>query len=123
MPEELERWKRRRLLEMKKRWLASEAKKGRKTEDSKKVLSRILIGRAWEVLNAAERQYPEATRQIEEHLTHMVSTGELKGSISGEQLLWFFRRLGMNIKLETRIRILEHGKLKTIAEKLKDKQQ
>lgn len=123
MPEELERWKRRRLLEMKKRWLASEAKKDRSVEDSKKVLSRVLIGRAWEVLNAAKRQYPEATRQVEEHLAHMVSTGELKGSISGEQLLWLFRRLGMNVKLETRIRILEHGKLKTIEEKLKDKQQ
>lgn len=123
MPEELEEWKRRRMLKMKKRWLASEAKKRRSVEDSKKVLSRVLIGRAWEVLNAAKRQYPEATRQIEEHLAHMVSTGELKGSISGEQLLWLLRRLGMNIKLETRIRILEHGKLKTIEEKLKDKQQ
>ena len=117
----VERWKRRRLLEAKKQWLAKKTQQAKKTEDSKKVLSRVLVGRAWEVLNAAERQYPKATHQVEDDLAHLVSTGKLKGPIDGEQLLWLFRRLGINVKLEIRIRILEHGELKTIEDKLKVK--
>lgn len=118
---ELERWKRRKLFEMRKRWLAKEAGKEKETGNPKKVLSRVLIGRGLEVLNAAERQYPETVSQIEEALAQLVSTGKLKGPVNGEQLLWFFKRLGLNIRLETRIRILEHGELKTIEEKLKAK--
>lgn len=123
MPEdkELERWKHRKLFEMRKRWLAREAGKEKEIEDPKRVLSRVLIGRALEVLNAAERQYPEAVPQIKKALAQLISTGKLKGPVNGEQLLWFFKRLGLNIRLETRIRILEHGELKTIEEKLKAK--
>ncbi|MCK5593484.1 hypothetical protein KAI31_05235 [Candidatus Bathyarchaeota archaeon] len=123
MPEdkELERWKHRKLFEMRKRWLAREAGKEKEIEDPKRVLSRVLIGRGLEVLNAAERQYPEAVPQIKKALAQLISTGKLKGSVNGEQLLWFFKRLGLNIRLKTRIRILEHGELKTIEEKLKAK--
>ena len=123
MPEdkELERWKHRKLCEMRKRWLAREAGKEKEIEDPKRVLSRVLIGRGLEVLNAAERQYPEAVPQIKKALAQLISTGKLKGPVNGEQLLWFFKRLGLNIRLETRIRILEHGELKTIEEKLKAK--
>lgn len=123
MPEdkELERWKHQKLLEMKKRRLAKEAGQEKETENPKKVLSRVLIGRAMEVLNTAERQYPEASYQIEEALAQLISTGKLKGPVNGEQLLWFFKRLGLNVRLETHIRILEHGELKTIEEKLKAK--
>lgn len=106
---------------MRKRWLAKEAGKEKEIEDPKRVLSRILIGRGLEVLNAAERQYPEAVPQIKKALAQLVSTGKLKDPVNGEQLLWFFKRLGLNIRLETRIRILEHGELKTIEEKLKAK--
>jgi len=118
---ELERWKHQKLFEMRKRWLAREAGKEKEIEDPKRVLSRVLIGRALEVLNAAERQYPEAVPQIKKALAQLISTGKLKGPVNGEQLLWFFKRLGLNIRLETRIRILEHGELKTIEEKLKAK--
>ena len=104
------------------RLLARKTEEGRKAEDPKKILRRIVTGRAWEVLKAAESQYPEATCRVEEHLAHLVSKGELAGPILGEQLLWLFRRLGMNVRLETRIRILEHKKLKTIGEKLKESQ-
>jgi len=106
---------------MRKRWMAKEAGKEKETENPKKVLSRVLIGRALEVLNAAERQYPEAIPQIERALAQLISTGKLKGPVNGAQLLWFFKRLGLSVRLETRIRISEHGELKTIEEKLKAK--
>ena len=119
--EELELLKRRRMATLRKRLQIEEVERRRKTEDRKKILGRILVDRAWEVLKAAGSQYPEETRQIEEVLAHLVSTGKLKDPVRGEHLLWFFRQLGMNVRLETHIRVLEHGKLKTIGEKLKDK--
>jgi len=102
------------------RLLARKTEEERKAEYPKKILRRIMTDRAWEVLKAAESQYPEATCWVEEQLAHLVSKGELAGPILGGQLLWLFRRLGMNVRLETHIHILEHEKLKTIGEKLKE---
>lgn len=101
------------------RLLAKGAEERRETEDPKKVLSKVLVDRAWEVLEAAEQQYPKVTRSLEAGLARLVSAGKLKGPITGGQLLWFFRRLGMSVRLERRIRVLEHGELKTIGEKLR----
>lgn len=117
--EELELMKRRRMVELMQRLQRKDVKKGRKTEDPKKILSRVLTDRGWEVLKAAESQYPDDTRRIEEDLAHLVSKGKLKDPVRGEHLLWLFRRLGMKVRFETHIRVLEHGKLKTIREKLK----
>ena len=117
---ELELLKHRRMLELMKRLQKEKAEEERKEEkDPKKILSKILMGRAWEVLSAAEAQYPEAARRVEEGLAQLVLQGRLKGPIQGAQLLRLFRSLGMNVRLETRIRILEKGKLKTIKERLK----
>ena len=123
MPEdqELEQLKRQKLLKMRRRWMAKAARKEKETENPKEVLSRVLIGRGLEVLNAAEHQYPKTIPQVEKALAQLVSAGKLKGPVSGEQLLWFLRRLGLNVRLETRIRVLEHGELKTLEEKLKTK--
>ena len=125
MPEdsELEQLKRRKLEVMRKRWMVSARKKEKKSENPKTTLSRVLVGRGLEVLNVAEQQYPQITPKIVEALAKQISRGQLKGTVNGEQLLWFFRRLGLNVKLKTRIRILEHGELKTIEEKLRAKLQ
>ena len=117
--EELELLRRRRMIELMKRLRIKEGEDKGKTEDPKKILRRIMTDRAWEVLKVAESKYPEATRRVEEHLAHLVSKGDLAGPILGGQLLWLFRHLGMNVRLETRIRILKHGKLKTVGEQLK----
>ncbi|MEM2679931.1 MAG: double-stranded DNA-binding protein, partial [Candidatus Bathyarchaeia archaeon] len=56
-----------------------------------------------------------------EWLAQLVNEGKIKKSISGEQLFLFFRRLGLNVKLKTEIRILEDGELRSLADKLRDK--
>lgn len=117
---ELERWRRRRIAEAMRRLHSKEAEAEREKKGPKRVLSRVLVGRAWEVLEAAEGQYPEATRRIEEGLARLVSRGELKGSIHGEQLLWFLRYLGMKVRPKMHIYVLEHGELKTIGEKMRE---
>jgi DNA-binding TFAR19-related protein (PDSD5 family) len=122
---ELELYKRKKLLEMQMRLLAKKAEEEKKQEepekapDPKEVLNRIFVDRAWEVFEAARRQYPRETQTLQDELVRLILSGKLKEQITGEQLLWLFRKLGLDVRMETKIRILESGELKTIAEKLK----
>jgi DNA-binding TFAR19-related protein (PDSD5 family) len=84
------------------------------------VLRRVFVGRAWEVWNAAMAQYPQITKEFEEALVKLIKSGRLRNQITGEQLFWFFRRLGVRVRLNTKIRIYESGELKSIADKLRD---
>lgn len=122
---ELELYKRKKLLEMQMRLLAKKAEEEKKQEeperapDPREVLNRIFVDRAWEVFEAARRQYPRVTQTLQDELVRLISSGKLKEQITGEQLLWLFRKMGLDVRMETKIRILESGELKTIAEKLK----
>jgi DNA-binding TFAR19-related protein (PDSD5 family) len=124
--DELEMLKRRRLLEMQRRLLMNKAleaeKKAAKEEKPKEpeeILKSVFEGRAWEVWNAAKTQYPEATKQVASALASLIESKKLKEKITGEQLVWLYRQMNLPIRLETKIRILESGELKTIAQKLK----
>jgi DNA-binding TFAR19-related protein (PDSD5 family) len=122
----LELLKRRKLLEMQKRLLLKKnfelmKKEAEKPEDPQKILSRAFVGRSWEVWKAAEQQFPLITRKIMPELVSLINTGKLKNKITGDQLYWLFSSLGLRIRLNTKIRISEKGKLKTIADKLKER--
>lgn len=124
MPEDLtlELIRRKKLLELQKKLAAKKPQRGvegKSALDVDALLNKVFIGRAWEVFRAAQAQYPDVTKKIGEWLAQLINEGKLKGSITGEQLLWFFRKLGLNVRLETRIRVLESGELKSLAEKLK----
>jgi len=122
---ELELYKRKRLLEMQMHLLTKKAEEEKKeaeverVPDPKEVLNRIFVGRAWEVFEVARRQYPQVTQTLQDELVRLILSGKLKEQITGEQLLWLFRKMGLNVRMETKIRILESGELKTVAEKLK----
>jgi len=121
---EFELIKRRKLLEMKKR-LEKKPETG-KNEDSQKIqpkdlLARFFIGRAWEVFNAARLQYPQAAEEVEKTLVKLIAEGRIKSKITGEELYGLFYRLGLRIKLETRINILEHGELKSLEQKMRER--
>jgi len=88
--------------------------------DQRKVLNRFFIGRAWEVLNAAKTQYPEVAKQIENTLVKLITEGKIKSQITGEELYGLFLRLGLRVRLQTRIQVLEHGKVKSLEEKIKE---
>jgi DNA-binding TFAR19-related protein (PDSD5 family) len=122
---ELELWKRKRLLEMRRQMLEKEVAKEKAEKeveemDPEKVLEKLFVGRAWEVFHAAERQYPVIAQKVKEAFAQLFLQGKFKGPITGEQLLWFFRDLGLDVRLETKIRIFESGELKTLAEKLRE---
>jgi len=88
--------------------------------DQRKVLNRLFVGRAWEVLNAAKAQYPEAANQIENTLVKLITEGKIRSRITGEELYGLFLRVGLRVRLQTRIQVLEHGKVKSLEEKIKE---
>jgi len=114
-----------KLLEMKRR-AAQQAKPKPEPKDEPKdpraVFASFLYDRGDEVLAAAERQYPEDTKMIVEKIAELIQSGKLKEKISGGALLWLFRQFGMNVYIETVIRIQQDGKMVSVADKLKQKQ-
>jgi DNA-binding TFAR19-related protein (PDSD5 family) len=118
---ELERLKRQRLAEMQKRISSKQqhAQSAADKTDPINVLQKVFVGRAWEVYYAARQQYPQIAEQILKELAQLVQIGRLKGQITGEQLYGLLRQIGLDVRLETKIQVLEHGELKSIADKFR----
>ncbi len=117
MEDELEKLKRKKLLELQRRIMTAPR---REEADPREDLRRLFVGRAWEVYRAAWRQYPEIMPKIEEALLAAIRDGRLRDKIDGESLYYFFHRIGLPVRLRTTIRIKEHGELKTLQEKLRE---
>lgn len=134
MPDDsnIELLKRRRLLDIRRKLLIERAesmkeeeqekekKPGQEKLGPKEVLKKRFVGRAWEVWYTAEAQYPEVMVRLADAMVSLIKAGKLSGPITGEQLYSFFRRLGLRVRLKTKIRIYEGGELKSIADKLKE---
>ena len=93
------------------------------SKDPHAVFSSVLYDRGDEVLAAAERQYPKETKMIVEKIAELVEAGKLQEKISGGALLWLFRQFGLRVHIETTIRIQQDGKMVSVADKLKQKQE
>lgn len=120
---ELDSIRRKKLKQLKERLeKTAETRKGeeKKEPEPTEILNRFLIGRAWEVLTAARLQYPQAAKGIEKTLVKLISEGRIRSKITGEELYGLFNRLGFRIRLKTRIRILEHGKLRSLEDKIRE---
>ncbi|MEM2901839.1 MAG: DNA-binding protein [Candidatus Bathyarchaeia archaeon] len=118
---ELEMIRRKRLLELQRRLMEKEAAKEdvEGPEPPERLLDKVFEGRAWEVWNAAEAQYPKVSAKVKKALIDLISQGKVK-RISGEQLMYLFRKIGLQVRLPTKIRIVESGEVKTLEEKLKE---
>lgn len=113
---ELERLRRKKLAELSKRFLRNNEKK--KKGDKKQILHKVFVGRAWEVFNATRVQYPQVAEKLRNILVQLASSGKIT-TVTGEELYFLLRRLGLRVKLKTTIRFKEHGKLKSIEQKLR----
>ncbi len=121
---DLELLRQKKALELRKRMLLSQNKQvepRQEPDDPRKVLSRILTGRAPEVLETARRYYPAEISELEARLAQAIIAGGLSGPITGEELYSFLRRLGLVFSLDIKIRVREGGKLKSLEEKLRGK--
>ncbi|MGA8904525.1 MAG: DNA-binding protein [Candidatus Bathyarchaeia archaeon] len=118
---ELERLKRQRLAEMQKRLNARQEQSQATTGkiEPTKILEKVFVGRAWEVYHATRQQYPSIADQIFRELAELVRIGRVKGKITGEQLYGLLRQIGLDIRLETKIQVLDHGELKSLADKFR----
>jgi DNA-binding TFAR19-related protein (PDSD5 family) len=88
--------------------------------DDKEILLKYLYDRGNEVLQLAELQYPVQTRIIVKRIVDLIKAGEIDSLISGGELLAIFRSVGLRIRVDTNIRIEDHGKFISFGEKLKE---
>jgi DNA-binding TFAR19-related protein (PDSD5 family) len=88
--------------------------------DDREILLKYLYDRGDEVLQLAELQYPVQTRIIVKRIVDLIKSGDLDSLISGGELLAIFRSVGLRIRVDTNIRIDDHGKFISFGEKLKE---
>src|SRR6267143_4417348 len=124
MSSDLELQRQKRVLELRRKMLQSQAKsvatpESRPPESPRDAVRKILAGRGAEVMETARRYYPAEIERLESSIVALVAQGRLKGPISGEELYAFLRRLGLVFSMDIKIRIKEHGELKSIEEKLR----
>jgi DNA-binding TFAR19-related protein (PDSD5 family) len=117
---ELERIKRRRLAEMQRVLDAKkQANQPKQKLSTEQVLQRVFVGRAWEVYEATKQQYPSIAGRLFQELAQLVEAGQLTGQITGEQLYGLLRQIGLDVRLDTKIQVLDHGKLKSLGDKFR----
>jgi DNA-binding TFAR19-related protein (PDSD5 family) len=123
MSSDLDIQRQKRALELRRKLLQSQAKTAAaphaKPDSPREAVRKILVGRGSEVMETARRYYPAEVERLESSIANLVVDGRLKGPISGEELYAFLRRLGLAFSMDVKIRIKEHGELKTIEEKLR----
>jgi DNA-binding TFAR19-related protein (PDSD5 family) len=71
-----------------------------------------------EVLQNAERQYPNEAKLVIDKLGQLIHGGEIDEEIDGGKLLALFRSVGVNVRMETKIKIEKEGKFVSLSEKL-----
>jgi DNA-binding TFAR19-related protein (PDSD5 family) len=116
----------RRMVELRKRMNSNLAKKAEaeklaqspKKPTDRETVMKSLVDRGDEVLLSAESSYPSETALLIPQLAKLIREGKVN-SISGGELLQFFRSIGMRVSVNTSISVQEHGRFVSLSEKLK----
>ncbi len=122
---DLEIIKARKMLKLREQAAATEKQRkiqneSKSLENSKKqIFLKYIYDRGDEVLAAAEAQFPLQTMTVMNRILELIERGEIQQKISGGELLSLFRMLGLNIRMNTTIKIEDHGKLVSFSDKLK----
>ena len=98
---------------------AKDNQRQQQPKSSRDILSAYLYDRADKVLDLAYEQYPAQTEAIITRIARLILDGEITSRISGGELLTLFRSVGLNIRVNTTIKVEEDGKLISFSEKLK----
>ena len=91
-------------------------------ENPRMILESKLVDRGEEVLEIAEKSYPNETKVIIKKLSELIKQGKIQNSISGGELLSLFRNLGLNFSVSTSISVSKDGKITSLSDKLKNKE-
>jgi DNA-binding TFAR19-related protein (PDSD5 family) len=114
--------KARKLKELREKAAAFEKAKSsspQKKRSDREVVSDYLYDRGDEVLSLAYAQYPVQTEAIVRRLAELMVSGEIRSRISGGELLALFRSVGLNVRVNTTIKVEDKGKLISFSDKLK----
>jgi len=104
---------------MEKAKVNEQAQQQQPPKSSREIVSAYLYDRADQVLDLAYGQYPSQTEAIVTRIARLILTGEMTSRISGGELLALFRAVGLNIRVNTTIKVEDKGKLISFSEKLK----
>ncbi len=121
---ELEKLKEKRLAEMQrnisslKQTESSEEPEKKETKNPRDIVVNYLGYRGTEVLENAESQFPTETKSIVDQLSKLIESGELDEKMDGGQLLAVFRSVGLNVRMNTTIKLEQDGKFVSLSEKL-----
>jgi DNA-binding TFAR19-related protein (PDSD5 family) len=114
--------KARKLRELKEKAAALEKKSlPARKRSAREIVSSYLYDRGDEVLNLAYAQYPAQTEAIITRIAELMMAGEITSRISGGELLALFRSVGLNVRVNTTIKVEDKGKLISFSDKLKQK--
>jgi DNA-binding TFAR19-related protein (PDSD5 family) len=114
---ELEAIRKRKIEKLQKKMVL---KKQKTTEiDANEILNRSFIGRAWEVYNASNAQFPQETLKIKKILIKLILERKIS-QVDGEQLFALIRQFRLPLRLNTSINYLGKGKTKSLSEKFKE---
>ena len=100
---------------------ASPVPKEEKTD--RQLVEGMLYDRGDEVLRAAYSYYPAETERVVKELAGLIRGGRLREKVAGGELLSIFRQLGLRVRVDTSIRVMDRGKLVDLSEKLKRKEE
>ena len=124
---DLERLKAKRLAEMRNN-ISSQRHQEKITESQKEeqdkkpspreIIVKRLGYRGMEVLQNAEYQFPRETQIIVLKLSELISSGEIKETLDGGNLLALFRAVGLNVRMKTKINVEKDGKFVSLSDKL-----
>lgn len=114
--------KARKLKELKEKAAAIEKVKARQQQpikSAREIVSTYLYDRGEEVLSLAYSQFPAQTEAIVSRIAELLQSGEITSRISGGELLALFRSVGLNVRVNTTIKVEDKGKLISFSDKLK----
>ena len=124
---DLERLKEKRLAEMRnnissqrhqEKITASQKEQQDKKPSPREIIVKRLGYRGMEVLQNAEYQFPRETQIIVLKLSELISSGEIKETLDGGNLLALFRAVGLNVRMKTKINVVKDGKFVSLSDKL-----
>lgn len=122
---ELERLKAKRLAEMQKNLNSKKSLDYTSEKPNKSNPRDILVAnlgyRGLEVLENAEKQFPNDTKMIVEKIAELLSSGEINETLDGGKLLLLFRSVGLNVRMATKINVEQDGKFVSLSDKLSNK--
>ena len=91
-------------------------------DDPVRLVRSHLYDRGDEVLDAALSQFPHETMTFIRKLAELIKKGVITEKISGSELLYILRNIGIPVSLETKITIVKDGKSMSLSDMLKEKE-